>query len=46
MRQKYKILQGTLPISLLKRPTDTDVATIDKIVTVSDAITNLCVSVL
>jgi len=46
MRKKYKILQGTLPISLIKRPTDTDVATIDKIVTVSAALTNLCDPVL
>lgn len=46
MRKKYKILQGTLPISLIKRHTDTNVATIDKIVTVSPALTNLCDPVL
>ena len=46
MWKKYKIFQGTLPISLIKQPTDTDVVTIDKIVTVSAALTNLCDSVL
>ena len=39
------ILQGTLPISLIKRPADTDVATIDKIVIVTAALVNLCNSV-
>ena len=32
MKQKFTILQGTLPISLIRRPADTDVATIDKII--------------
>ena len=46
MRKRHKIFQGILPISLIKRPTDTDVVTIDKIVTVSAALTNLCDPVL
>ena len=29
LRKKYKLLQGTLPISLIKRPTDTTVTTIE-----------------
>ena len=45
MKQKFTILQGTLPISLIKRPADTDVATIDKIVIVTAALVNLCNSV-
>ena len=45
MRKKYKILQGTLPISLVKRPTDRGIATIDKILVVTAALTNLSQSV-
>ena len=45
MKQKYNILQGTLPISLIKRPADTNVATIDKIVIVTAALVNMCNSV-
>ena len=45
MKQKFTILQGTLPISLIKRPADTDVATIDKIVIITAALVNLCNSV-
>ena len=45
MKQKFTILQGTLPISLIKRPADTDVATIDKIVIVTAALVNLCNSI-
>ena len=45
LRRKYKILQGILPITLVKRKNDTTVATIDKIVTVSAALTNLSKSI-
>jgi len=41
LRKKYKILQGTLPITLVKRPIDT-IPTIDKILIVTSALTNLC----
>ena len=37
----YKILQSTLPITLIKRPHETDYATIDKILIVCCAICNL-----
>ena len=46
LRNKYKILQDTLPISLIKRPTDKDVTTVDKLVTVAAALTNLSKPVL
>ena len=38
LRNKYTILQGVIPITLIKRPSDTSVATIDKIVTISAAL--------
>ena len=44
LRKKYKILQGVLPITLIKRPTD-DKPTIDRILVVTAALTNLCPSV-
>ena len=44
LRKKYKILQGTLPITLIKRPSDTK-PTIDLILVVTVALTNLCASV-
>ena len=37
----YKILQSILPISLIKRPYETDYATIDKILIVCSALCNL-----
>ena len=40
LRKKYKILQLTLPIMLIKRPSDKEVATIDKILVVTAALTN------
>ena len=41
-RLKYfKLLQSTLPITLIKRPHETEYATIDKIVLVCAAISNL-----
>ena len=45
LHRKYKILQGILPITMVKRQNDTTVATTDKIVTVSAALTNLSKSV-
>ena len=46
LRKKYTILAGRLPISLIKRPTDTNVTTIDKILVVTAALTNLSKSVI
>ena len=45
--KKFKILQNTLPISLIKCPSDHDKlnCTIDKILIVTAALTNLCPSV-
>ena len=45
LTKKYKILQTTLPINLIKRKSDKDITTIDKIVTVCVALVNLCKSV-
>ena len=42
--KKVQILQGVLPITLIKRPTD-DKPTIDRILVVTAALTNLCPSV-
>ena len=44
LRKKYKILRGTLPITLVKRPSDTK-PTIDLILVVTAALTNLSASV-
>lgn len=44
LRIKYKILQQTLPMTI-KRPSDQEVATIDKILLVTAALTNLSQSV-
>ena len=41
MQKKYTIISGTLPITLVKKPTDTNVTTIDKILVVCAALTNL-----
>ena len=46
IKNKYKLLQGTLPISLVERRSDKDITTIDKIITVTAALTNLCKPVL
>ena len=46
LRKKYKILQHTLPITLIKRPSDVGVATIDKILFVTAALTNLSQTVI
>lgn len=45
LRKKYKILQQKLPMTLIKRPSDRDAATIDKILLVTAALTNLSQSV-
>ena len=45
MRKKYSILNGTLPITLLKKSTDTTITTVDKILVVCAALTNLSRSV-
>ena len=42
LKQKYTIMQGTIPISLLKDGTE---CTIDNIITTCSALCNLCVSV-
>ena len=44
LRKKYKILQGPLPITLIKRPSDSE-PTIDHILVVTSALVNLCPSV-
>ena len=45
LRKKYTILAGPLPISLIKKPTDNDTTTIDRILIVTAALINLCKSV-
>ena len=45
LRKKYKILQGTLPITLIKRPCDSE-PTIERILVVTSALVNLRSSVI
>ena len=45
LKLKYTILQGKLPITLLKKKNDSDYAFIDKIITVCCALTNLSPSI-
>lgn len=45
VRQKYTILQSTLPINMIMCSTDEKVSTIDKIVAVCCALCNHCESV-
>ena len=45
LKNKYTILQSTLPISLLKHKHDSEYANIDRILTVCAALVNLCPSV-
>ena len=44
LRNKYRIIQGILPISLIKRPSDST-PTIDKILLVCAGLTNLSKSI-
>ena len=44
LRNKYRIIQGTLPISLIKRPSEST-PTIDKILLVCAGLTNLSKSI-
>ena len=41
LKNRYSILQSRIPITLIKRKGDLEVATIDKLVTVCAALTNL-----
>ena len=45
LKQKYNILEGILPVNLIKHKSDGEYATIDKIVIVCAALTNLSDSV-
>ena len=45
MKNRYTILKGPIPTPMLKHSNDTDVANIDKILTVCAALTNLCPSI-
>ena len=45
LRQKYTILQSTLPINMIMCPEHSDISLIDKIVTVCCALCNACESV-
>ena len=45
LKNKYTILQGTLPITLLKHKDDTDYAFLDQMLTVCCALINLSPSV-
>ena len=40
LKNRYSIVQSRLPIALIKRKRDTDVATVDKLVFVCAALTN------
>ena len=42
LKQKFTILQGTLPISLISSDNDDNTTTIDKIVRVCSALVNMC----
>jgi len=45
LKQKYTILEGPLPVNLIKHKSDGEYAIVDKILTVCAALTNLCDSV-
>ena len=45
LKNKYTILKGPIPTPMVKHADDTEVANIDKILTVCAALTNLCPSV-
>ena len=44
--KKFKLLQGTLPLTLIKRQSDTTVTTIDKVVTVAASLINISNSII
>ena len=46
LRQKYTILESTLPINMIMCPENSDISLIDKIVTVCCALCNSCESVI
>lgn len=46
LRQKYTILESTLPINMIMCPENSDISLIDKIVTVCCALCNCCESVI
>ena len=41
LKNRYTILKGPMPVSLIKHKKDTDVANIDKLLVVCSALTNL-----
>ena len=45
LRQKYTLLESTLPINMIMCPENSDISLIDKIVTVCCALCNCCESV-
>ena len=45
LKNKYTILQSTLPVSLLKHKHDSEYANIDRLLTVCAALVNVCPSV-
>ena len=45
LKNKFLVLKGPLPISILKHKGDTKVANIDKILTICSALTNLSASI-
>ena len=45
LRRKYRILQGTLPLQFLSKKDENHATTIDKVILVCSALTNLCDSV-
>ena len=45
LKQKYTVLEGPLPVNLIKHKSDGEYATVDKLVHVCAALTNLCDSV-
>ena len=42
VRQKYTVLESTIPITLLMKNHPEDIPTLDKVVVVACALTNLC----
>ena len=46
LRNKYTILQGTLPLDYMMRVDEHNMSTIDKIIVVCSALTNICDSVI